>query len=243
MTPLSALTLMVIDSCDDFRAAVCHELTDDYSIHQYSTGTEALEAIATLRPDAIVVDLILAGIDGISLLHEIRKMGIWPKVLVTTRLLNDYVASCIAKLDIGYILLKPCLPQTVAFRLTDLTKNLDPKPIIDPNVYLHNRLQELSFSTRHKGYQYLHEAALIMAQAPSTAITKELYPAIGQKFLSTPTQVERAIRTAINAAWEHRSVAWTELFPAEPGQFPPRPSNGVLIARLSEEIRQLTGMK
>lgn len=234
--------MMIIDSCDDFRDVLYQKLKDEYSVHPYSNGNDALEAVKAINPDIIVADLILSGIDGLSLLNEIQKMGLTPATLVTTRLFNDYINECTEKLGISYIILKPCSPASVVQRVRNLSSYLKAKAPPDPNTLLYNRMLELRLSPRHKGFDYLREAVLIKASNPDATITKELYPAVSTKYQSTPMQVERSIRSAVNSAWELKAEGtWDTLLPLNSLGIMERPSNGVLIACLSDELRTKLG--
>lgn len=231
---------MIVDSSDEFRSALENALQNLYIIHHSKNGDDALQSAQRIRPDIMVLDLILAGLDGITLLHELRNHGIRPMVLATTRLYNDYVFDSAEELGIGYIIRKPCNPAAVAERVRDLSRRLNPKSEqeIDPEEFITAKLHGLRISPRHRGYDYLKEAVFLMAKDSGLTITKELYPAVGAKFQSTVPQVERSIRSAISAAWTQKhSHAWDELLPPGSDGFTERPSNGFLIAHLAEELR------
>ena len=237
---MSCLTLMIIDCSDEFRLALEQELQKSYIIHHFRDGQAALDAALSIRPDVIVLDLMLTGIDGITLLHSLRDAGIHPMVLAVTRLYNDYIVETALELGVQYLIRKPCIPSAVAERVRDLSKCLNPKPekISDPSVYITELLNKMGFSARHKGYDYLRQAAILMWKQPGSSITKELYPAVANMFSGTPVQVERSIRSALNAAWEQRSDnVWEEFAPRNLDGTMQRPSNGYLVARLADLLR------
>ena len=100
---MSCLTLMIIDCSDEFRLALEQELQESYIIHHFRDGQAALDAALRLRPDVIVLDLMLTGIDGITLLHNLRNAGICPMVLAVTRLYNDYIVETALELGVQYL--------------------------------------------------------------------------------------------------------------------------------------------
>lgn len=234
-----AVTLMIVDTSEELRLALKNILSDAYEITLCSDGREALEVARELRPDVIILDLMLTGMDGLTLLHEIRRLGLQPKVLAVTRFLNDYVLESAQEIGIGYIIRKPCAPAAVSQRVRDLTKRLNPvPPPLNPVAFITEQLKRLSFSTKYKGFELLKEAVLLMCQQPDISITKELYPRVGLTFNSNGVQVERAIRSAINAAWNQEHTAlWRELFPPESDGTIPRPSNGTFISCLADILR------
>lgn len=238
---MDRLTLMIVDNSDDFRLALEQALSDHYVIYHCSNGKQALEAAPQIKPDVMVLDLMLTELDGVTLLHEIRSAGLRPMVLAVTRFFNDYVQETAQELGIGYIIRKPCAPSAVSERVRDLSKRLNPKPVkpINPTLYVSEQLKNLMFSPRHKGFSYLREAVTMMWRQPDISITKELYPSVGSQFGSTSLQVERSIRSAINAAWSRKNAqGWEQFFPPEADGSIPRPSNGTFISRLADDLRQ-----
>ena len=231
---------MIIDCSDEFRLALEQELRETYIVHHFRDGKDAQDAAWIIHPDVIILDLMLTGVDGITLLHNLRNAGICPMVLAVTRLYNDYIVETAQELGIEYIIRKPCTAAAVAERTQDLSKRLNTKTerIIDPQSFITDKLNKAGFSSRHKGYLYLQEAAMLMWKNPSISITKELYPAVAAKFSGTPIQVERSIRGAISKAWEQRDdMIWKQFFPHTADTVQERPSNSVFISCISERMK------
>lgn len=238
---MDGLTLMIVDDSALFREALEKTLSDAYTIYSFGNGKAALEAAPELKPDVMILDLMLPELDGISLLHEIRNAGMQPAVLAVTRFFNDYVLESAQELGIGYIIRKPCTIAAVSQRVRDLSRrrNSIPEKPLEPGLYVTEQIRLLRFSPRHNGSDYLKEAVLLMFQKPDISITKELYPSVGSLFCRSALQVERSIRSAINAAWNQPGKEnWARLFPPDLEGSIPRPSNGILIARLAEDLRE-----
>lgn len=232
---------MIVDDSEEFRMALEQVFCDAYEVFQCSNGRQALEIAPQIKPDVVVLDLMLTELDGVTLLHEIRRAGLRPMVLAVTRFYNDYVLESAQELGIGYLIRKPCNPAAVSQRVRDLTKRLNDKKVkpINPQAYVTEQIESLKFSPRHNGSEYLREAVMMMCRQPDISITKELYPSVGAMFGSTALQVERSIRTAIHAAWSQQNAqSWAALFPADPDGTIPRPSNGTVIARLAADLRE-----
>lgn len=237
---------MIVDNSEEFRSALELTLSGEYQVYPFRDGLAAQEAVSSIKPDVVILDLMLPGIDGLSLLHSIRNEGFRPMVLVTTRLINDYITDSADELGIEYVMLKPCDPAVAAERVRHISRRLNPKPeeTVDPYAYITEVLNKLSFSPRHRGYAYLREAVIKMHQSPDISVTKELYPHIGGHFGSTAFQVERAIRTAIHAALAaDQNNSWKDYITYDMNGIPAHPSNGFLIARLAEELRIKTGIQ
>lgn len=246
---MGRLKLLIAEGTEDFRMALADSLRGAYSLRACGDGVQALHLMKTFRPDVVILDLMLPGLDGITLLQRAVEADLRPVVLATTRFHNDYIIESAQELGVGYIMVKPCELRATVARLTDLTQRIHPAvaPRPDQKSYVSNMLLALGIPTRLKGYGYLREAVLLMAKDPGQAITKELYPAVAASFKTETaridrTHVERSIRSAIGVAWNRRDEQlWQLYFPAQ-GEVSCRcPSNGEFISRLADSLRQEWG--
>lgn len=236
-----ALTLMIVDDSEDFRLALEAALSDAFRIVQCCNGRQALDTAPQVRPDVMILDLMLTEVDGVTLLHEIRRAGLHPIVLAVTRFFNGYIMESAQELGIGYLIRKPCSPAAVSQRVRDLCRRLNSGPVvpINPADYVTEQLKSLMFVPKHKGFEYLKEAVLLMCRQPDISITKELYPKVGAPSGSSPSQVERSIRSAIGVAWSQGGApAWERFFPPEADGTSSKPSNGHVIARLAKDLQE-----
>lgn len=234
---MSQPILMLVDSSEDFRLTLLEKLKGSYKVYSFQDGNDARKAAPQLNPHIIVLDLMLTGIDGLTLLQQLREENILPMVLALTRLHNEYVIDAAIELGIEYIMRKPCDPAAVVARIHDLSKRLNPIQNQDPESIIRSILNQLGISTRHRGYEYLLDAALMMDEHPNISLTKDLYPHVGAKYDSTATTVERSIRSALNVAWEKNpSEVWKEYSPVNEYGIMQRPSNGYFLAKLLEKL-------
>ena len=236
---METMTLLIADSSEEFRNNLINALQGNYRIQSCQTGKEALEILRNATPDLLIMDLMLPELDGLTLLQVLSDSGIRPTVLATTRLVNDYVIGATTKLGVEYLMVKPCDIRAIAKRVRDLS-NQKPRPKLsapDPKTHVSNLLISLGISTKLLGYAYLREAVLLMVRNPMQSITKELYPSVAKQFSSSPTQVERSIRNAIQHAWERRSdEQWGQIFQPDSNGKIPRPSNAAFISRLADRL-------
>lgn len=229
-------TLLIADSSEVFLLALTEVLRQRYHVLCCRDGKHALDLLRSEKCDMIVLDLMLPELDGISLLEQAIAEGVCPTVLAVTPLLNPYVIQSAERLGIGYLVRKPCDIHAIAARIEDLSQALPrPAPEPDDRRFVSELLLSLGLSTKHKGYSYLLEAILRAAKDPGQAFTKVLYPAIGKQFNRSGDQVERSIRSALDAAWKHHDDAiWQQFFPLGSK----RPTSAVVITRLAEVLRQ-----
>lgn len=238
--------LLIAEGTENFRIALADALRGTYTVQECSDGTQALERMHTFRPDLMILDLMLPGLDGISLLQQAVEADLHPMVLATTRFHNDYVIEAAQNLGVGYIMVKPCEVRATVARLEDLRRRIHPVIPAQPDskTCISNTLLMLGFPTRLKGYGYLREAILRMAEDPGQSITKELYPAVAavcrtENSKIDRTHVERSIRSAIGVAWKKRDPhLWSMYFPHIGDGSSRCPSNGEFISRLADELQR-----
>lgn len=229
--------ILVADASREFRQALTETLGSLYQIRVTWDGISTLQQLHSFRPDVLVLDLMMPGLDGITLLQKAISEDIRPIVLATTRYLSDYIVSSTEKMGIGYLMVKPCDISAVASRIADMTQRVQPSVFARPDhrTLVSNMLMRLGVPTKLKGYNYLREAILKMSQEPSQSITKELYPSVASTCHATPVQIERSIRSAISISWSSRDDGiWRLYFGGNGSSQIPRPSNGAFISRLAD---------
>ena len=208
--------LLIADAGEEFRMALQDYLCDRYIIQVCKEGNETLQLMESFRPDVVILDLLLPGVDGVTLLQKAAERGLCPTVLATTRFFSDYVLEAMERLAVGYVMVKPCELSAVAARLSDLMQREEDtcevtKP--DMRTVVDNVLRELSFQTHPRGYATLREALLETIRSPGQQVTKTLYPTIGKLCGGNAEQVEHAIRRMIKKAWAKRDQkVWDRYF-------------------------------
>lgn len=233
--------LLLAEGNEEFSMALESALRGSYSIRVCADGLSALELMGSFRPDVLVVDMLLPGLDGVSLLQNITEAGQTPMVLATTRYCSDYMLEALERFGVGYLMIKPCNIRATVARIGDLSGRIrqfrPTRP--DPETAVSNLLRLLRVPTRLQGYGYLREAVVLVAQNPDQSMTKELYPTLAKPSGTHWKNVERAIRGAIDAAWQHRDdQLWGMYFPPEPDGSEKRPNSSEFIKRLADSLRQ-----
>lgn len=231
--------LLIADASEEFRLALAELLRGNYMVRLCQDGNQTLEVLQSMKPDILVLDLLLPGLDGISLLQKVAEAGLQPVVLATTAFSNDYVVDSLARLGVGYVMVKPCDIHAVTARIADLHQHLKP-PVVtrpDPRTVVSNMLLSLNVPTKLKGYACLREGVLELVRDPAQQVTKELYPKVAKLYGGNGPQVERLIRTAIDAAWKKRDErVWRLYFQPGPDGCLERPTNATFISALAERV-------
>ncbi len=231
--------LLIADSSEEFRVALADALRGAYQIRLCADGRQAQQLLREFKPDILVLDLMLPGYDGISLLQWALEQELHPMVLATTRFFGDYVVESLERMNVGYVMVKPCDLVAAVHRISDLSARLRPRPDVrpDPRNQASGLLRTLGVPTKLRGYIYLREAVLLMMSDCTQSITKELYPEVARICGCAPAHVERSIRSAVAAAWEHRDErVWSLYFQPDENGAILRPSNGTFITRLADSL-------
>ena len=227
--------LLIADAAEEFRTELQEYLQDTYLIKAGRDGNEALQMMESFKPDMVVMDLLLPGVDGVTLLQRAEERGFRTTVLVVTRYTTDYLMDAVERLGVGYVIVKPCGLDAVAARLADMLaeQKEESGEVTAPDIgtVVDNVLRELSFQTHPRGYMCLREALLQTLCEPNQQVTKTLYPTVGKVCSGNGKQVEQAIRRAINQAWLYRNEEiWNQYFSTRSGdKLTKCPTNKVFI--------------
>jgi len=243
---LEMLKLLIADAGEEFCQALTDRVRGTYRIRICQEGHQTLDTLLSFKPDLVVLDMMLPGLDGVTILEALHHSGLHPTVLAVSKWFNDYTICNAIRYGVRYMMTKPCDVKAVAARLKDLAEQVDPAEIAAPDLrtVVSNILLELGFSTKLQGYGFLREAILEMTENPGQSVTKILYPAVGKICGATKTQVERSIRSAINKAWDRRNEnLWRLYFPASSDGTVRHPSNAVFIAAIADRISMERGMQ
>lgn len=232
--------ILIADGSEAFRTTLAEELSGFFLVKTCGNGKQTLDLISEFCPDVLVLDMMIPGLDGISLLQSATNNGMRGQVLATTRYISDYVAQSLEELGVGYLMVKPCDIHATVARVKDLAQK-PARPVLPLENHLtivSSILFALGVPTKLRGHACLREAILCMARKPDQSITKELYPEVAVLCNGTPSQVERSIRSAIAAAWKNRDeLLWRQYFGADGEGHMSKPTNADFITRLADMLR------
>ncbi len=233
-----------------------------------SDGIEALEMIISTSPEVVILDIIMPHIDGLGVLERLNSSELEsrPKIVILSAVGQDKITQRAMALGADYYFLKPFDMEVFVKRIRELATDVDPdfdvpvsaanqavqsfvtapgtKPsnnnrsALESNIT--NIIHEIGVPAHIKGYHYLREAILMVIEDMDLlgGITKELYPMIAEKFNTTPSRVERAIRHAIEVAWNRgRIETINKIFGYTIHDEKGKPTNGEFIAMIADRMR------
>ena len=243
-------TVIIADNAEEFCASLSAALkrADGFQVlGTANDGEQAIRMITERKPDVLVLDLMLAKQDGLSVLKAISSMERRPAVLATSRFVTDYVASAAANLGVRYLMLKPCDMTALVERLEEIrggesqrqpaTRTANANSI---ESMVTSIIHEIGVPAHIKGYQYLREAIIIAVNDMDVinAITKVLYPQVAKTFQTTPSRVERAIRHAIEVAWDRGDLDTLQrFFGYTVSNTKGKPTNSEFIALIADKLQ------
>ncbi|MFC4769169.1 sporulation transcription factor Spo0A [Effusibacillus consociatus] len=212
-------------------------------------GNEVLEMIETHTPDVIILDIIMPVLDGIGVLEKIQNMNLKPepKIIMLTAFGQETITKRAVELGASYYILKPFDMDILINRIRQVVRipsGSKQPPIMtrgkNVDASITNIIHEIGVPAHIKGYHYLREAINMVYKDVEIlgSITKVLYPKIADKYNTTPSRVERAIRHAIEVAWGRGNVdAIRSVFGYTVSVGKAKPTNSEFIAMVADKLR------
>lgn len=230
--------LLIADASEEFTAVLTEALKNRCQVLVCSDGEDALRLLRSERPQVLITDTMLPGLDGITMLQTAFRENILPHVLAITTHRSAYILNALQQLGVSYVMCKPCKTSAVAERAMDLmTRSGSAALQGDLRSTVTQTLLALRMSPKQRGYDCTREALLCLLNDRRLSMTKELYPAVAERCSGNAKQVEKAIRDAITQAWKTRDPeVWPRYFrPCADGTIP-KPTNAEFLARVVEGI-------
>ncbi|MFG6118578.1 MULTISPECIES: sporulation transcription factor Spo0A [Thalassobacillus] len=216
-------------------------------------GKECLEMLKETTPDVLVLDIIMPHMDGLAVLSQMKQLELKkkPSVIMLTAFGQEEVTKKAVDLGASYFMLKPFDLDSLTDQIRQIHGSNDPiskaigtsakagqKP--DLNTSITHIIHEIGVPAHIKGYMYLREAISMVYNDIELlgSITKVLYPDIAKKYQTTASRVERAIRHAIEVAWNRGNVeSISSLFGYTISNTKAKPTNSEFIAMVADRLR------
>lgn len=216
-------------------------------VYAGNDGDEGIKAILNLKPDLVIVGMFLKGTDGCCVIQTVKKTWVNAKI-IATGLANDAIIEKAMEVGASYYLVKPFSTSIAMERICELVKE---KSVMERDITVGKRkpvsidekISEIFISIgippHIKGYGYLREGIKLTIEKPYiiNSVTKELYPSIAKRFSTTASKVERAIRHAIEVAWNRGRIdAINAIFGARIYLGAEKPTNSEFIALVADKL-------
>lgn len=252
--------IVVVDSNESFCQGVKDYFLESRDnlrvVASFNNIIDAVEYISDNNVDIVITDIIIPNADGFDLITEIRRLGLQkePKIIVVSALSGEGFIQKAFSMGVSYYMLKPVNYELLESRILDILKdeflNATSPVVPQNNVYIKPKTKQIDeritnifitvgIPAHIKGYQFLREAIKMAIDSPEiiNSITKKLYPSIASKFDTSASKVERAIRHAIEVAWNRGKIEnINNLFGIRVYGNNEKPTNGEFIALVADKM-------
>ena len=261
-TSKKKITVLIADDDKDFINAMLTAIAQTDGVEAVGTafdGLEAVDMIDALKPDIVILDMIMPNLDGMGVLERFSAVSSAnkPMFFVVSAIANEKIASKTITLGAEYFMQKPVdignlVNRIIMFAANDegtLPESVDASelklvqrttPPADIEMMVTDIIHEIGIPAHIKGYQYLRHAIIMVVDNLDVinSITKELYPTVAKDFNTTPSRVERAIRHAIEVAWDRGDTdVLNSFFGYTIANSKGKPTNSEFIAMIADKLR------
>lgn len=258
---MNKLKVLVVDDSARAAAMIQDSLRDDEDVEivgHAEDGVVAIEMIRETSPDVVFLDLIMPKMDGLVVLEKVSKglPGIEsrPDFIVVTAVTQENVMQTAFQYGASYYVLKPFEKETILAKIQQVKPDnkallvnsreqyakRDDRPEYNLEMDVTNIIHEIGVPAHIKGYQYLRDGIMMVVNNIEVInqITKQLYPDLAKKYKTTPSRVERAIRHAIEVAWNRGQIETVEnIFGYTVNSNKGKPTNSEFIAMIADKLR------
>jgi len=247
------IKVLVADPSDDYRNMVASQFRDELDLELVGSTADGLEALRLAkekRPDVIILEILLANLDGMDVLRRLGESQGKAACIMVSSFYRDSVISEAAGLGASYFMLKPFNVGTLMEKIRNVSGRtsrevvpsgtaISPRQEQSLETVVTEVIHEIGVPAHIKGYKYLREAIMLTVRDMEiiNAVTKVLYPAVAGKFNTTPSRVERAIRHAIEVAWDRGDLeVLQKFFGYTVSNIKGKPTNSEFIAMIADRL-------
>ncbi len=212
-------------------------------------GSAVISEIKATNPDVLVVNTLLTEVDGFGVVAALDGLNLKkrPIVFMISPFATEQLMEEAAELGVTYFMIKPFRIETLIDRLrmfageNVISRRADLPAASQESIELMvtSILHEIGVPAHIKGYQYLRESIILAVNNIDiiNSITKVLYPSVAKKYETTPSRVERAIRHAIETAWNRGDIdTLNKFFGYTVSNTKGKPTNSEFIAMISDKL-------
>ena len=236
------ITVCIADNDEDYRRWLERELGSAGDIRiaaSVSDGRQALAAVERHRPQVLLLDPMLPGLDGVGLLRRLRDDS-ETKCILLSGYFGDGALQSARDAGAYALLPKPVDGASLLEHVHAAAAPQGARPAPQLEAMVTAIIHEIGVPAHIKGYQYLREGIIITVQNMDVinAVTKVLYPEIAKRFGTTASRVERAIRHAIEVAWDRGDIETLQkYFGYTVNSAKGKPTNSEFIAMIADRLQ------
>ncbi|MBE5741141.1 MAG: sporulation transcription factor Spo0A [Clostridiales bacterium] len=239
-------TIILADEDQNILNEMTKHFTDENHevLATTTSGEELITLVTNYNPDVVVTDIVLRDSDGFKVLEKASQKT---NIVIQSALSIDGFINKAISMGAKYYCIKPFDIETLKDRISDIVNPEKSQTNVFFNSKSNNQIEEkitnifitVGIPAHIKGYQFLREAIKLAIANPEiiNSITKKLYPTIAEKYDTSASKVERAIRHAIEVAWNRGKIEnINNLFGIKVYSSNEKPTNGEFIALVADKM-------
>ena len=248
---MNTTKILIADENNSARTLLRDELkSQGYSnVYEATNGEEALSMITTVLPDIVIIDVLLSKLDGIGVIRQVKRdlSEDAPLFIVTSIVSNHNMLLEANNAGASMCMIKPVNTESLVYHIENLLPNdFDIMSAVEENSsndlesQVTKIIHQIGVPAHIKGYQYLRTAIILTVNDSDiiNSVTKILYPTVAKKYQTTTSRVERAIRHAIEVAWDRGDVeVLNSYFGYTIQGNRGKPTNSEFIAMIADNLR------
>ena len=243
---MEKITVLLADSSAEYRMALREEMEksgDFRVVGEAEDGQHTVQMVRQMKPQILILDAMLPLLDGMAVLRTLREQDEQPPCCI---MLSAFCAERFQReaerLGVYIFLPKPVNNESLMEHMRRALRPEEPAAPVLPQLegQVTAIIHEIGVPAHIKGYQYLREAIIITVQDMDVinAVTKVLYPEVAKRFCTTPSRVERAIRHAIEVAWDRGDrETLQKYFGYTVNSAKGKPTNSEFIAMIADRLQ------
>lgn len=251
--------ILIADENSSQRALIkeCFMRAGCRYIEEAVNGEDALTKIGRIHPDVVIIDIWMSKVDGLSVVRSAKALSYGndkpPVIIMTSPISNQNIFVQALQAGAELCLIKPINQSNLIEYVDSMLKNRSRKStetlpakseqvdnIPDIEAQVTRIIHQIGVPAHIKGYQYLRTAILLTVKDSDiiNSVTKVLYPSVAKKYQTTTSRVERAIRHAIEVAWDRGDVdTLNSYFGYTIQNNRGKPTNSEFIAMIADNLR------
>lgn len=245
---MEKIKLYIADNNENYPKELGEYFGDKINIVGSSTdGLKTLEFLKNNEVDILLMDIVLSGVDGFEVLSNLKNLEKNVRVIINSNLTHESFIAKAMNEGASYFMIKPAEKSLLEKRIIELAnpESFRQQGLVkmSKNKYLEEKITNIFITVgipaHIKGYQYLREAIKMSIDNPEiiNSITKKLYPSIAERFETSASKVERAIRHAIEVAWNRGKIEnINTVFQIKVYDANEKPTNGEFIALVADKM-------
>ena len=241
--------LVIIVESEGGYSGKCGSLLKSYGLQVLTCprdGAKVLQCIKQEQPDVVLLELFMPKLDALEVVRLLKKdpPPTMPQFLVTSAFMNSHLEQEAMEAGVSYCFLQPYDPEMMAERIAHIAKAPAQQQSgvsrADLELIITEIIHQIGVPAHIKGYHYVRESVALAVENPEIlhSVTKQLYPEVAKQFHTTASRVERAIRHAIEVAWDRGDVdTLNSYFGYTIHNGRGKPTNSEFVAMIADKIQ------